>query len=133
MIPTPTTRTWDDVVVGAGTAGTVLASRLSADPDRRVLLVEAGPDCVGPDEPPNVRGVPVVSGYNWDLTAYVGPEVTGRPALYPLGRLVGGTSGVNGAIALRGLPGDFDGWAASGSPEWSWDQVLPWYRAVEAA
>ncbi|MET7671357.1 GMC family oxidoreductase [Micromonospora luteifusca] len=132
MSPTSTAGGWDDVVVGAGTAGSVLASRLCADPDRRVLLVEAGPDCVGPAEPPNIRGVPVVGGYNWDLTAYTGSEPTGRQALYPLGRLVGGTSGINGAIALRGLPGDFDEWAAAGCPEWAWDRVLPWYRQVEA-
>lgn len=122
---------WHDIVVGAGTAGAVLAARLSEEPRRRVLLVEAGRDPAA-GRMPNVLGVPVVSGYNWDYRARVESGDRARWSPYPLGRVVGGTSAVNGAIALRALPGDFDRWAAAGNPEWAWDRVLPVYAALES-
>jgi choline dehydrogenase len=122
---------WDDVVVGAGTSGCVLAARLSQDPDRRVLLVEAGPD-PAPGALPDRLGIPVVTGFNWELTAAMGAQSDSRPSPYPLGRVLGGTAAINGAIALRGLPGDFQAWAAAGNPAWAWSRVEPVYAALES-
>jgi choline dehydrogenase len=131
-VATPLPRSgWDDIVVGAGTAGAVLAGRLAAQPDRRVLLIEAGPDPAGPHRPPDRLGIPVVTGWNWDHTVHIGPDTTGRVSPYPSGKLVGGTAAINGAIALRGLPRDFDAWAAAGNPEWSWRAVRPHYIRLE--
>jgi choline dehydrogenase len=118
------------VIVGAGSAGAVLAARLSEDPDRRVLLLEAGPDY------PTLASMPadLVSSWmsfvdhDWGWTAHVG---VGRDGPYPRGKVVGGSSAVNGTIALRGAPADFDEWAAWGLPEWSWEQVLPWFVNLE--
>jgi choline dehydrogenase len=124
-------RTWDDVVVGGGSAGSVLAARLSQEPGRRVLLVEAGTDPAPQSGPP---GSPVLTGANWDHTASVGDTAPGAGRQYPylVGKVLGGSSAVNGAIALRGLPADFDGWAAAGCAGWSWADVLPYFRGLEA-
>ncbi|KPI15351.1 Choline dehydrogenase [Actinobacteria bacterium OK074] len=122
---------WDDVIVGAGSCGAVVAARLAARKDRRVLLLEAGSDQPG-HRTGQALGVPSLSGSNWDYSALLDGGSGSRSFPYRVGRTVGGSSAVNGAIALRGLPADFDGWAAAGNPVWSWDRVLPHFTAIEA-
>jgi choline dehydrogenase len=127
---------YDVIVVGAGSSGAVVASRLSEDPARSVLLLEAGPDYVGIESlPPKIRcGYTTAaditpSDHDW---GYLG---TATPTAGPLavfrGKVVGGSSATNGQIFLRGIPADFDGWAAAGNDLWSFEHVLPYFRRIE--
>jgi len=125
---------FDTIIVGAGAAGCVLATRLTEDPDRSVLLIEAGPDY--PDLtslPEDVRlgyltpsGM-IARGHDWGYVGRAGDET--EPIAR--GKLVGGSSAVNAQIYLWGLPYDFDRWAEAGNEGWSWDDVEPWFRKVE--
>ena len=119
-----------DIIVGAGSAGAALAARLSEDPDRNVLLLEAGPDYSAVQQTPDDLLTTWISAgpHDWGLTANATPT---REIPYPRGKVTGGGSAVNGHIALRGTPGDFDEWAAWGNHEWSFEKVLPFHRKLE--
>ncbi|HEX6520527.1 MAG TPA: GMC family oxidoreductase N-terminal domain-containing protein [Streptosporangiaceae bacterium] len=122
---------YDDIIVGGGSAGAVLAARLSQDPARRVLLLEAGPYYPSLESTPeDLRNGWRMSlqAHDWGLTA---EAVPGRTIPYPRARVVGGSSAVNATIALRGGPADYDEWAALGNDEWSWAKVLPYFRCME--
>ncbi|HET7514800.1 MAG TPA: GMC family oxidoreductase N-terminal domain-containing protein [Gaiella sp.] len=122
----------DYVIVGAGTAGCVLAARLSEDPGVTVQLLEAG----GPDTAPEIHVpamFPVVfkSSLDWDLLGEQEPGLGGRRLYLPRGRVIGGSGSINAMIYLRGHRADFDGWAADGCTGWSYDEVLPYFKRSE--
>ena len=124
-------REYDDIIVGAGSAGCVLAARLSEDPTRRVLLLEAGPDYATADRTPRdlLDSTSMsLTAHDWHLTAEASD---GRVIKFPRGKVTGGCSAVGAAVALRGVPPDYDEWAALGNCEWGWADVLPWFRRLE--
>jgi len=135
-------RVFDYVIVGGGSAGCALAARLSERPGNDVLLVEAGEDYPPGEEPPELKDSFAATAHSnprftWTgLTAAFlprGNQPDRRPRRrYTQGRVMGGGSSVNGMVAIRGLPSDYDNWAAQGAVGWDWEGVLPAFRKLES-
>lgn len=124
---------YDCIIVGAGTAGCILANRLSADAGRRVLLLEAG----GTD---NWIWYHIPAGYlfaignprsDWMFRTESEPGLNGRSLAYPRGKVIGGSSAINAMISMRGQAADYDGWRSRGLPGWAWQDVLPVFKRLE--
>src|SRR5204862_2977600 len=126
---------YDFIVVGGGSAGAVIASRLSEDPNCRVALIEAG------ERPPEVSALPIAPAAmqlnpatDWMYTADPGKAglgLNGRRVPVPRGKMLGGSSSLNYMLYVRGHPGDFDAWAEGGATGWSYGEVLPYFRKSE--
>jgi choline dehydrogenase len=123
----------DVVIVGAGSAGCVLANRLSEDPDLKVILLEAGEK-----KPSFATDVPGMTmrlignpATDWGHMSEPDPSLGGRSLMWSGGRMVGGGSSINGLVYIRGLQRDYDAWEAAGCPGWGWSGVEPYFRKAE--
>ena len=124
---------YDYIIVGAGSAGCVLANRLSADPDIRVCLLEAGGSNRSPllHVPAGWAATFKNPKYDWSFETEPEPELDGRQVYWPRGKSLGGSSAINGMIYVRGVPVDFAAWEQAGAKGWSWEDVLPYYKKAE--
>ena len=123
----------DYVIIGGGSAGCVLAARLSEDASVNVAVLEAGPWDTNPwiHIPMGFARLYVTRKFDWNYQTEGEPELHGRSVYWPRGRVVGGSGSVNGLVFLRGSPRDYDRWAQSGARGWSYDDCLPAFRKLE--
>ena len=122
---------YDVLIIGAGSSGSVIAARLSENPNLHVALIEAGPDYADPAD----RPFDLINSHNDSYTdhdwGFAYQPTQQRSDRFPRGRVFGGSSAVNTTIALGGMSGDYDGWAEVSSDHWSWRQVLPAFKHLE--
>jgi choline dehydrogenase len=124
---------YDYIIVGAGSAGCVLANRLSEDPATRVLLLEAGPSDWHPfiHMPAGLAKLVGKKGVNWDYDTAPEPQLDNRPLWWPRGKVLGGSSSINAMCYIRGNARDYDEWAQLGAEGWHWQNVLPYFKRSE--
>ncbi|WP_375183574.1 GMC family oxidoreductase N-terminal domain-containing protein, partial [Marinobacter sp.] len=122
---------YDTIIVGAGSAGCVLANRLSADPGRKVLVLEAGRAAPPASDIPSDWPTMFNTAVDWGFHTEPQAGCRGRRIFWPRGKMVGGSGAMNAMIYIRGLPSDYDGWAQAGCAGWAWKDVLPKFIAFE--
>ncbi|RYZ74786.1 MAG: choline dehydrogenase [Lysobacteraceae bacterium] len=124
---------YDYIIIGAGSAGCVLANRLSEDPAIKVLLLEAGPRDWHPfiHMPAGLAKLVGQKGVNWSYDTAPEPHLGGRRLWWPRGKVLGGSSSINAMCYIRGVAGDYDDWAANGALGWDWNGALPYFKRSE--